>query len=90
MTGIVRSNGLNPVWDEKDGFKFVVTRPWVAMLSVIVYDKLENGMEDFVAGASIPIAHLRQGYRSVALYDSSHTRSGLFSFASLLVNLQKV
>ena len=90
MTGIVRSNGLNPVWDEKDGFKFVVTRPWVAMLSVIVYDKLENGMEDFVAGASIPIAHLRQGYRSVALYDSSHTRSGLFSFASLLVHLQKV
>ena len=83
-------NGLNPVWDEKNGFEFVVSRPWVAMLSISVYDKPEHGIDDFVAGAAIPVSQLRQGYRSVALFDSTHSRTGPFAFASLLVNCQKL
>jgi Phosphatidylinositol-specific phospholipase C, X domain/Phosphatidylinositol-specific phospholipase C, Y domain/C2 domain len=90
LTSVVRSNGLNPVWGENEFFEFVITKPWVAMLSITVHDKADNGMPDFIGGASIPIAHLRQGYRSVSLFDSSHTRSGAFEFASLLVHLVKV
>lgn len=89
-TAVVSCNGLNPVWDEKEGFEFVVSRPWVAMLSIMVYDKTENGMDDFVAGAAIPFDHLRQGYRSVALFDSTHSRTGAYSLATLLVNCQKL
>ncbi|CAB9504809.1 Inactive phospholipase C-like protein 1 [Seminavis robusta] len=89
-TSVVPSNGLNPVWDDKQGFEFVVSQPWVAMLSIMVFDKSDNGMEDFIAGSAVPVAHLRQGYRSVSLFDSSHVRGGAYTFASLLVNCQKV
>jgi hypothetical protein len=90
VTAAVSCNGLNPVWDETAGFEFVVLRPSVAMVTIAVWDRADHGVESFIAGAAFPVAHLRQGYRSVALFDSSHTRSGPFALASLLVNCQKV
>lgn len=89
-TTVVSCNGLNPVWNEKKGVEFVVKMPWVAIMSFTVYDKSENGIEEFVGGAAIPVSHMRQGYRSVALFDASHTRTGPHAFASLLVNCQKI
>jgi hypothetical protein len=90
MTTVVKCNGLNPIWDEGSGFEFAVSHPLVAMLSITVWDTSDSGVEDFIAGAALPVAHLRQGYRSVALFDSWHTRSVAFALASLLVNCEKV
>lgn len=90
LTDVVKWNGFNPIWDEKDGFEFVVSRPDVAMVSITVWDMSDSGVEDFIGGASLPISHLRQGYRSVALFDSSNSRCGAFALASLLVNCQKM
>jgi hypothetical protein len=90
VTSVVQSNGMNPAWGENEAYEFVVTKPWVAMLSITVHDKADNGTVDFIGGASIPMSHLRQGYRSVAVFDSSHTRSGAFALASLLVHLVKI
>ena len=90
-TKAVKGNGLNPVWDEHEGVDMVVSQPSVAMLSVVVFDQMAKGeVDSFVAGAAIPIAHLRQGYRSVALFDASYSRSGSFAYASLLVHCQKI
>ena len=91
-TKTVVDNGFNPVWDDSEGFDVFVARPSVYMLSLVVRDRgaEERGEDSFVAGAAIAVAHLRQGYRSVALFDASHTRVGILAYASLLVHCQKI
>ncbi|KAL7577087.1 hypothetical protein ACA910_019694 [Epithemia clementina (nom. ined.)] len=76
-------------------FEFVVETWAAAILQITVYDKSgkknktlgggEGG--EFVASCSIPISCLRQGIRSVKLYDATNTRSGAFDFASLLLDI---
>ena len=83
-----KRNGLSPVWDEPtDIFDVPTSNPSVAMLLFTVWD---YETQDFVAGAAIPVNCLREGYRSIALFDSQHTRSGPYAFASLLVKVQKI
>jgi hypothetical protein len=87
-TKIVMKNGVNPIWDENTCVKFTSKNPSLAMCVFTVWHKGEHG-EEFIAGASIPVSSLREGIRSVALFDMNHTRQGRHSFASLLVNLNK-
>jgi hypothetical protein len=80
-------NGINPVWGtEKDTFELIVTRPSIAILLISVWDATSN---DFIAGSAVPVSCLREGYRSVSLFDSLHTRCGSYAFASLFVNAVK-
>jgi len=62
----------------------------VAMLQLTVYDSnVAVGSNDiFVASASIPVSCLRQGYRSVQLFDAKNTQNGAFDFASLLIEVK--
>jgi phosphatidylinositol phospholipase C, delta len=80
------NNGFSPIWNE-DKFSFTVENWAVAMLQLTVFDK-DIGTDDFIASASIPIACLRKGLRSVKLFDGTNTTSGSFDFASLLIEVK--
>lgn len=82
-------NGFFPIWKGEE-FEFEVENLAVAMLLLAVYDKGDVGSKDeFIASASIPITCLREGIRSVQLFDANNTRSGVFDFASLLIEVKK-
>eukprot|EP00956_Cyclotella_meneghiniana_P024487 scaffold49232_cov103-Cyclotella_meneghiniana.AAC.3 len=85
-TNVVPSNGFSPIWNFEDSYHFTVQNTAVAVMQFAVWDKNSSPKSDeFIASASIPISCMRQGIRSVQLFDSNNTRSGAFDFASLLV-----
>jgi len=87
-TAPAKGNGLNPVWDsEKDTFDMFVVKPSIAIVLFSVYDA---NTKDFIAGAALPLSCCREGYRSIALFDSMHMRCGPYAFASLFVKVQKL
>eukprot|EP01000_Liburna_glaciale_P006238 NODE_714_length_822_cov_1231.768435_g468_i0.p1 GENE.NODE_714_length_822_cov_1231.768435_g468_i0~~NODE_714_length_822_cov_1231.768435_g468_i0.p1 ORF type:complete len:200 (-),score=47.76 NODE_714_length_822_cov_1231.768435_g468_i0:88-687(-) len=63
-TKVVNDNGFNPVW--KDEFTFPIDCVELALLTLRVVDK-DPATDDDIAEATIPVASLRQGYRSVPL-----------------------
>ena len=89
-TRMVHKNGFNPVWDDQKGFTFKATTPSTSILVFQVYDRSENGAEEFIAAAAVPVSCIREGYRSVALFDRHHSRAGAHAHASLLVRAQKL
>ena len=86
------NNGFNPIFSsihaDLSHFKFRVQNPDVAILQFAVFDK-DVGGNDFIAGASVPVSCIREGYRSVQLYDANHKRNGAYECASLLVEVTK-
>lgn len=89
QTSIVYNNGFFPIWNEEK-MSFVVDSSDAAMLQMTVFDKeVATSSDEFIATAAIPVSCLRQGLRSVKLFDATNTRSGAFDFASLLVDVQK-
>ena len=87
-TEVAKSNGLNPVWDDKD-FEFICYTPSMSMLLFSVWDKGETNNGGFIGASAMPISCIREGYRSVPLFDRNNTRSGPHAFSSLLVLAQK-
>ena len=86
-TSCVNDNGFCPVWNDP-GKTFTVHTPDVATLVFTVIDDDVVG-DDKIAAAAIPITCLRQGYRSIQLYDyHSNTRHGPFQYATLLVEIK--
>jgi len=79
-TNSVIKNGFSPIFNFEDSFHFDVKNSDVAVMQWTVWDK-----NQFIASASVPISCMRQGIRSVQLFDQNMTRSGAFDFASLLV-----
>jgi phosphatidylinositol phospholipase C delta len=88
QTDHIQNNGFSPIWNVAD-FRFMVENESVAMLLFTVWDKDIGSNDDFIASASVPISCLREGYRSVKLFDAHNTRSGPFDFASLLVKVTR-
>ena len=85
-TATIADNGFRPVWNEKDFYEFTVEFPEVAMVQFNLMEA-DVTLDDKVADASIPFSCLRRGYRSIQLYDRNNTRTGPFSMASLLVEI---
>ncbi len=85
-TKVVMKNGINPIWDEKSGITFTSINPSLSICVFTVWHKGEHG-EEYIAGAALPLSSMREGFRSVALFDAYHTRSGPHSYASLLVKV---
>jgi len=86
-TKAVDNNGYCPIWKEGREFKDLqVLSPQVAMLQFTLNEK-DVGFDDRVAEAAIPCSRLRQGYRSVQLFDLHNTRTGPYGFATLLVDI---
>jgi len=85
-TNVVFKNGFSPIWNFEDSFHFHVKNSSVAVMQWTVWNKNSLPKDDeFIASASVPISCMRQGIRSVQLFDENMTRSGAFDFASLLV-----
>ncbi|KAL3942518.1 MAG: hypothetical protein SGBAC_003294 [Bacillariaceae sp.] len=88
-TAVVTSNGINPVWDEKKGFEFTCEVQAMSILAFSVCDKGRDGRDGLIGAAAMPVSCIREGYRSVALFDEYHSRVGAHAFASLLVQATK-
>ena len=87
-TGVIQDNGYCPVWSESSFRTYVVESPDVAMLKLSLYESDVGVLDEMVAASVIPINCLRQGYRSVMMYDLSGGRSGPFNFATLLIEVK--
>lgn len=89
LTEVVKRNGYNPVWSEGKGVTFNdIAYPESAVVLFSVWNSEENGAEDFIAAAAIPLDSMRLGYRSISLFDANHMKCGDHAFASLLVHVQ--
>ena len=88
-TRTVFKNGFNPIFDDMMGVIFKATNPSLAILSFTVWNETEEG-EEFIAGASMPVSCIREGYRSVPLFDKQNTRAGAFAYSYLLVKAKRV
>ncbi|VVB09631.1 unnamed protein product [Arabis nemorensis] len=65
-------NTWEPLWDEE--FEFQLTVHELALLRVEVHDYNMREKDDFCGQTCLPVAELRQGVRSVALYDRKGQR----------------
>ena len=88
-TKSIYCNFINPVWNETDGSKFIVSKSSMAVLLVTVWSSSSNGVDDvLIASSSVPISCSRDGYRSIQLFDEENSRRGAYGFASLLVRIR--
>eukprot|EP00536_Pseudo-nitzschia_multiseries_P004987 jgi/Psemu1/238106/estExt_Genewise1.C_890036 len=90
VTKTVERNGLNPVFDDRAGFIFKATSPSLAILAFTVWDVSDDGGEELIGGSAMPVSCIREGYRSVPLFDKQNTRAGAFAYACLLVKAKQV
>lgn len=88
-TNVAPNNGFVPIWNT-DKMLFRVENMSTAILQFTIYDKATGvgGTDEFIASGSIPIQCLREGCRSVQLFDINNTQSGAFDFATLLVDVK--
>ena len=84
-TSVVLSNGFFPIWNTEN-YLFRVENGSTATVQFSVYDKASK--DEFICSASIPVTCLRQGVRSVKLFDVNNARSGAFDFATLLIEIK--
>ena len=87
-TGQILKEGTDPVLFSPDDntFTFDVGNPSISMASFTVWDQSAGeGRLNYVAGSAIPVSCFREGYRSIALFDAHHSRTGPYKFATLLV-----
>ena len=89
ITKTVEKNGLNPVFDDMIGVIFKATNPSLAILAFTVWNKTEEG-EELIGGSSMPVSCIREGYRSVPLFDKQNTRAGAFAYSCLLVKAKRI
>lgn len=87
FTHHVNNNGFNPIWVQDSPFEFKVKNPNVAILQFSVWDK-DVAANDFIGSSSVPISCIREGYRSVRLFDANNKQNGAFECASLLVEVK--
>lgn len=86
-TPSIADNGFCPVWNEKDAKSFDIYNPEIAMVQFGLREA-DIALSENVGYASVPVHCLRSGYRSIQLYDKNNTRTGPFSFASLLIHIE--
>jgi len=67
-TKVIHNNGFNPKWDEV--FNFKILKSDLAMILVEVYDEDKLTKDDFVAYSAFPVSSLKNGYRSLFMYNS--------------------
>eukprot|EP00577_Skeletonema_sp_RCC1716_P032344 CAMPEP_0113411850 /NCGR_PEP_ID=MMETSP0013_2-20120614/22510_1 /TAXON_ID=2843 ORGANISM="Skeletonema costatum, Strain 1716" /NCGR_SAMPLE_ID=MMETSP0013_2 /ASSEMBLY_ACC=CAM_ASM_000158 /LENGTH=1067 /DNA_ID=CAMNT_0000298281 /DNA_START=258 /DNA_END=3461 /DNA_ORIENTATION=+ /assembly_acc=CAM_ASM_000158 len=90
-SGVVKGNGLNPIWNEREAASFTCLSPALGIVSFAVYDHDDVSKKDlFIGGAAVPVRCMREGYRCVSLFDSNNSRSGAMKFSSLFVKVRCV
>jgi phosphatidylinositol phospholipase C delta len=86
-TATVNNNGFCPVWKKDNIAKFEVHNPDVAMIHFRIIDD-DLGLDEKIASSAIPFSCLRNGYRSIQLYDENNTRTGPFESSILFVKIE--
>lgn len=86
-TEIINDNGFCPNWDERELHRFKVFSPDVAMIHFCLMES-DIGLDDKISHCVLPLMCMRQGYRSILMHDQYGTRTGVFGFATLLVEIQ--
>ena len=86
-TEIINDNGFCPNWDEREFHNFKVYSPDVAMIHFCLMES-DIGLDDKISHCVLPLICMRQGYRSILMHDQYGTRTGVFGFATLLVEIQ--
>ena len=84
----VPNNGFNPIWTQQNYFKFRVQTSDVAMVQLTVWHRDMSARDGFIASASFPVNCMREGYRSVQLFDANNKRNGAFECAALLIEVK--
>lgn len=84
-THTVNRNGYNPIWAQEGYFTFKILNTDIAMLQFSLWDKDVTSSDRLLASSSIPITCVREGFRSVHLFDEHYKRNGEFECSSLLV-----
>ena len=80
-------NAFNPSWDEK--FEIgLIHLPSLAVLRISVYNQIKNPVtiNDLICQTTLPLDHLRQGYRSVRMRNAYGEVENCL--ASLLVHVK--
>ena len=85
-TSEVKDNGFCPQWKDAEYFEFQVNSD-VAMIEFIVMDSDTGFVDDLVCMAAVPVSCLKQGYRSLQLYDRRGSQHGPFDFARIIVDV---
>ena len=80
-----RHVGLNPVWSANNKFEFIVPTPSVSMICFSVWHAMDDGSENFMAASAFPASCLREGFRSISLFDANHSKGGEYMSSCLLV-----
>ena len=83
----VPNNGFNPIWTQQNAIKFRVQSPDIAMVQLTVLHR-DISRDSFIASASFPVNCMREGYRSVQLFDANNKRKGVFECAALLIEVK--
>jgi len=82
-TKVVSNNGFHPVWDET--MRFSTERSDLGILVIEVFDEDKLSKNEFIGFAAFPLSSLREGYRSVHLFNSKmeeiHDSSLLVQFS---------
>lgn len=81
-TKIIDDNWI-PCWDEE--FEFPLTVPELALLRIKVVDYNLSDKDEFAGQTCLPVIELRQGIRSVPLYDKKGDK---YSSAKLLMRFE--
>ncbi|NXC34856.1 PLCZ1 phosphodiesterase, partial [Campylorhamphus procurvoides] len=81
-SGVVKSNALNPKWNET--FSFNIQVPELAMIRFCVQDEVSVVNNEFLGQYTLPVMSLNTGYRNIPLL----TREGIkLESASLFVHV---
>ncbi|GKY90668.1 hypothetical protein MPSEU_000040200 [Mayamaea pseudoterrestris] len=78
-------NGLNPSWTSHNKFSFTIPTPSISMLAFSIWHFTDDGLEQFLGAAAFPAGSVREGYRSVCLFDGNHARIGTCAAGGLIV-----
>jgi len=70
-TEYVKNNGFNPVWKEKNEFKFHIQVPELALLELKVKDHSTRKKDQHLGSFAIPVIYMKEGYRKAGLVDYS-------------------
>ncbi|XP_074428850.1 1-phosphatidylinositol 4,5-bisphosphate phosphodiesterase zeta-1 [Larus michahellis] len=68
-SSVIKSNALNPRWDET--FSFTVQVPELALIRFCVEDEISLVANDFLGQYTLPLLSLSKGYRSVPLFSKA-------------------
>lgn len=81
-TKTIQDNGFNPVWNQT--FTFDIKRPELNYLTFYVNDE-DVLSHEFIAFVSLPVSCIREGFRTIQLYNIMGKRDQDFEYASLFV-----